>query len=282
VNNNELRRLSGKRQDGGYIEPSGHPAEKAMLRRRSKADEWAKTIVAFESPYRLKEMALPPAETPNTKELAVEQQQFKIRLAHDRHHLGAASLLIQKMYSWRGYEAGDMKHDPNRITLLAFDKEQIVGTITVGLDSRMGLTIDEMYKAEVDQLRAQGRRVAEVTKLAIDENIKSKRVLGSLFHIAVIYARNIHESTDFVIEVNPRHAPFYERMLGFKPLGPEKLCARVNAPAVLLVLDLDYLDKQVQRVGGTIPPPRGERSFYPFFFSKMDEIGITHRLAHGE
>ena len=36
-----------------------------------------------------------------------------------------------------------------------------------------------------------------------------------LFHIAYIFARRMHDRTDLLIEVNPRHVRFYERMLGF-------------------------------------------------------------------
>jgi hypothetical protein len=250
--------------------------------RRRDPDEWDKTIVAFESPYRLRDMALPPAEIPNSHEIAVEKQQFKIRLAHSHDRVDKASILVQKMYSWRGYAASEIKTDPNRVTLLAYEKDQIVGTITVGFDSPEGLTVDDMYKAEVDQLRKEGRKVAEVTKLAVDERIRSKSVLAGLFHIGYIYSRYIHHCTDYVIEVNPRHALFYKRMLGFVLIGEERHCARVNAPAVLLRLDFDHADQEIRRIGGVQPPPVGEKSLYPYVFSKKDEIGITERLLRGE
>jgi hypothetical protein len=46
--------------------------------------------------------------------------------------------------------------------------------------------------------------------------VRSKTSLANLFHLAVIYARDIHHCTDIIIEVNPRHRRFYERMLGFQ------------------------------------------------------------------
>jgi hypothetical protein len=250
--------------------------------RRPEPDEWDKTIIAFESPYRLKDMAIPPAENPDTHEIPVDRQQFKIRLAHSHDRVDMASILVQKMYSWRGYATSGVKADPNRVTLLAYEKDQIVGTITVGFDSPEGLTVDDMYKAEIDQLRSEGRKVAEVTKLAVDEKIRSKRVLAGLFHIGYIYARYFNHCTDYVIEVNPRHALFYTKMLGFVLIGEEKNCARVNAPAVLLRLNFDYADQEIRRIGGELPPPKGEKSLYPYVFSKQDEMGITERLLKGE
>jgi hypothetical protein len=154
--------------------------------------------------------------------------------------------------------------------------------MTLGLDSPSGLVVDQLYKKEADQLRAQGRRICDVTKLAVDQEIKSKSVLSAIFHLSIIYARYIHNATDLLTEVNPRHAPFYMRMLGFEQIGQEALCARVNAPAVMLRLDLDYADEQITKYGGLGASAHGVKSLYPYWFSKDDELGITQRLLRGE
>jgi hypothetical protein len=44
--------------------------------------------------------------------------------------------------------------------------------------------------------------------------------------------------------VNPRHAGFYEKILGFAVVGAERICPRVNAPALLMRLDLLALDRE--------------------------------------
>lgn len=245
------------------------------------ADECSNTIVAFPSPHKLRELCHPQdGKQPGVKELAVKQQEFKIRVAATEERTRSASLLIQKMYSWRGYHAAEMQRDPNRITLLAFGENKIVGTLTLGLDSPVGLLVDELYKPEVDSLRAQGRRVCEIIKLALDEGLSSKPVLAALFHISFIYGHNIHQGTDFVIEVNPRHVAFYRRMLGFELFGSERMCGRVNAPAVLLRLDLSYARLQIERLGGLRQRPPGEKSLYQYGFSRQEEEGITHRLLN--
>lgn len=249
------------------------------IQRRNPADEWSKTIVEFQSPHKLRELCITPVDMPDgVKNIATEQQKFKIRLATSQDRAHSASLLIQKMYSWRGYDAGAIQEDPNRVTLLAFDQDVIVGTLTLGLDSPVGLLVDELYKPEVDLLRADTRKVCELTKLAVDENVKSKQVLASLFHIAYIYGHNIHHGTDFVIEVNPRHVQFYKRMLGFRAFGPERYCERVGAPAALLRLELNYAGREIERLGGQGKEVAREKSLYPYFFSRNDELGITTRL----
>lgn len=252
-------------------------------RHRQEPDEWDKTIVAI-SPYRLKDLAFPEHQQTfaSQEDETVEQQTFKIRLAHSNERVNSASMLVQRKYASRGYEASSFQKDPERITLMAFQDDKVIGTLTLGLDSSKPLLVEELYKCEIDSLRAEGRKVCELTKLAVDQSLGSKRVLASLFHIAYIYGRVMQDHTDVVIEVNPRHVAFYKRMLGFKEFGPERLCVRVNAPAALLRLELEYVDQQIELLGGKDDGAGGVRSLYPFFFNKNDEIGITHRLVHGE
>lgn len=246
------------------------------------AETWSHTIVSFESPNKLRDLSMPQREPSPEQGQSVEQQKFKIRLASSGERIHSASMLIQKMYSWRGYEASGLEETPNRITLLSFSDDHVVGTCSLGLDSPAGLSTDEVYKDKVDELRAAGCKVCELTKLAVDQSVKSKRVLASLFHIAFIYARPIHGFSDVVIEVNPRHVLFYEKMLGFRQFGEERMCPRVEAPAVLLRLEIDYMEQQIQKFGGQLESAGKERSLYPYFFSKTEEVGITNRLLHGE
>lgn len=250
--------------------------------RRRDPDEWDKTIVAFQSPYQLKDLCIDQGVDFANEETRGAKQEFKMRLATSEDRRKSASLLIEKMYSWRGYKADGLDHDPNKITLVAYQDDRVVGTMTLGLDSPNGLAADQLYKTEVDQLRAQGRKLCDVTKLAVDQEIKSKSVLSAIFHLSIIYGRNIHHATDLLTEVNPRHAPFYQRMLGFVQVGEERLCPRVDAPAVLLKLDLAHADDQVKKYGGLGASAHDVRNLYPYWFSKEDELGITQRLLKGE
>ncbi|WP_229425035.1 hypothetical protein [Massilia sp. Se16.2.3] len=125
---------------------------------------------------------------------------------------------------------------------------------------------------------ARGRRLCEPSRLAIDPGM-SRRVFAALIHISYLYANRLHGYTDYVIEVNPRHVAFYQRMLGFADFGGERPCSRVGAPAVLLRLPLDHMATQIARWGGGVLADGAERSFYPYFFAREDEPGIARRLA---
>jgi hypothetical protein len=209
----------------------------------------------------------------------VNQDSFGIRLTDTAEGRNSASLLINKMYSWRGYAGTHhFSDDPNRITLTATDKGEVVGTLTLGIDSEIGMAADQVFKEDLDEMRRRGARLCEFTKLAFDPAVRSKTALANLFHLAVIYARDIHQCTDIVIEVNPRHRRFYEYMLGFKRVGEMRMNTRVNAPAYLLSINLVFVSEQILKHGGTFSTAVNERTFYPYFFSPREEQGIIHRL----
>ncbi|NWG38484.1 MAG: hypothetical protein HXY27_00750 [Hydrogenophilaceae bacterium] len=245
-------------------------------RNRHKADEFERTIISFESPYRLKDLCPPMGNEASVAEENLGDRQFKIRFAQQEDVFSNASLLVQKRYAWRGFPKVQLKKCPNRITILSYLQNRVVGTVTVGYDSEEGMLADELYKPEIDHLRQQGKRVGELSKLAVDENIGSKQLLASLIHIAYIYGV-IHECTDAVIEIVPHHKNFYEKMLGFKQIGEERLNKRVNFPVILMHLDLSYMQARIDEVGGKGKSAR-ERSLYPYFFSTHDQDGILRRI----
>jgi hypothetical protein len=213
-------------------------------------------------------------------DLCVDNKSFGLRMMDTSDGRNSASVLINKMYAWRGY-SGDhqLAEDPNRITLAARDKEgQTVGTLTLGIDTPQGIMADQIFKEEIDAHRARGAKVCEITKLAFDPNVQSKETMASLFHLSVMYARDIHHCTDLFIEVNPRHRRFYQHMLGFTQQGQPKNNPRVNAPAYLLWVSFTYVTQQIKALGGKGAAATNERSFYPMFFSEREEQGILHRL----
>lgn len=245
-------------------------------RQRKAADDFDKTIVNILSPYRLKDLCPAMREAPDTQEENLGEQLFKIRLAQSDAVRTAATMLVQKRYAWRGYKAGELRKEPNRITLLAHQGDEIVGSLNIGYDSPEGLCADERYREAVDALRAQGCNVGEITKLAIDENKGNKQVLAGMINIAYLYGL-IHGVTDAVIEVTPRHRPFYERMLDFKQIADERYYEASSTNVVLMHIKLEHITERIKAVGGKGTASK-ERSIYPYFFSPEDQDGIMTRL----
>lgn len=213
----------------------------------------------------------------NTSVFANED--FHIRLADTEHGRNEASVLINKMYAWRGYgNTHQVAQNPSCITLTASELGRIIGTGTVNIDHGDGLMADEIFSPEVTACRQSGGKVCEMSKLAFDSDVKSKHALASLFHILYIYAYRMNGCTDIFIEINPRHRRFYEAMLGFEKQTEVRTNPRVNAPAHLLRLNTAYVAEQIRLHGGTAGTNGAARSLYPYFFSQREENGIVERL----
>ena len=231
------------------------------------------------SPRSREMVDMPDTKPDNLVELTIDEKVFGLRMVDTPQGRNKASVLINKMYSWRGYAgAHNLADDPNRITLTSTHHGEVVGTLTLGIDSPIGILADDIFRDEIDAFRQRGAKVCELTKLAFDSAVQSKAMMASLFHMAVLFARDLHRCTDLFIEVNPRHRRFYQHMLGFRQLGEPKNNPRVNAPAHLLWVGFDYVSGQIETFGGKGEAAAGERSFYPLFFSPREQAGIVNRL----
>ena len=178
---------------------------------------------------------------------------LRARRADSPEDIEAARHLVRRRYAWRGYRPIDLEDRPARrlresspreITFVANEHTTIVGTITLGLDGPGGLLAEGTHSEAIQAQRAAGRRVCELTRLAVAERADSKSVLAALFSLAYA-AGSAHRVTDVFIEVTPRHASFYTRVLGFVVTGTERVCERVGVPSVLLWLEIEQLAKRM-------------------------------------
>lgn len=205
------------------------------------------------------------------------------QLADSMPDKDSACMLVNKRYAWRGYgDNHQIPVAPLHYTFSALDDEEVIGTITLAVDSPKGLAADKIFKEEIDQFRRRpGTIVCELTKFAFDAAIPSKKLLASLFHIVFIYGIRQHQCTDLFIEVNPRHRRYYEAMLGFKPIGKMKTNESVSAPSHLMRLKVADIRARInacaQTANGT-----SSRSLYPLFFSPKREDAIYAQLIGGD
>lgn len=202
-----------------------------------------------------------------------------IRTANEAQHHRRASSLIQRRYAWRGYATSASESTPEgRMTFSACTGDNTVATLTAGLDAGKGLYVGNVYPEVVADLREEGRKLCEFTRLAVDESVRSHLVLGSIIHVAFMYVIDVHGCTDVLIEVNPRHVRFYQRMLGFNVAAEQRDDPAVGAPAVLLRLDLAHCANEIARIGGNRRSGGQERSYYSFFFPRAEAARIVGRL----
>lgn len=220
--------------------------------------------------------AAPVARQCDSDFAATQYRRFNIESADSMLVRESTNALLQDRYSWRGYQAVSLPKDQtaDRTTLTAIEGDTTIGTITIGLDGAAGMNCESVFPAEVTELRAQYGRICEFTKLAVDPVAGTQRVLAALFHVAYIVAHRLRGYDAVVMEVNPRHVRFYERMLGGKVFGSERLNTSVNAPAVLLVIDFEHVAQQIALHAGK---STNDRSLYSLAFSGKEEQGIVDR-----
>lgn len=201
-----------------------------------------------------------------------------IRLADCDGQRSNASMLVNRKYVQRGYG----KHHkvpvaPNCVTFTASSEDDLIGTLSLTVDSAAGLALDATFKEELDEIRRQpGVRICELTKFAVNSSESSFKLLAALFHIIFIYGTTKFGGTDLFIEVNPRHRRFYEAMLGFKRVGGIKTNSAVDAPSQLLWLKASDIRHNIDLHAGKAAGD--SHSLYPYFFSHKEELGIFTRL----
>ena len=177
---------------------------------------------------------------------------IRAKVARGEEEIDAARRLIEERYSWRGYkptrpngvEKQHSINSHNRLMLIARQAGELVGTLTIGFDSRLGLLAERTHTQAVQALRSDGRVICELTRLALRKRARSKWVLATLFELAYLVGRVGRGVTDVVVEVNPRHVAYYRRVFGFVVSGPARTCPRVNAPSVLMRLEVSDLERR--------------------------------------
>lgn len=191
--------------------------------------------------------------------------------------------LLQRRYASRGLQ---LPSAPSRVPpggcepvmLQAREGERVIGTVSVRLDGPLGLAADAVFPEALRGLRAQGWRLCEFTRLAVDTSPTSRAVLASLFHQAHLLSHTVHGATLLVMEVHPRHVAFYRRALGAHIAAAYRMNTSVGAPSVLLTLDLAYAQAQIDAVGGTAG---NKTNFYAHFYGPQAAAEVLERLRQG-
>ena len=210
-----------------------------------------------------------------------ERRTFQIESNHTPVRRQSANELLKERYAWRGYHSVSLPEDlsGSHFSLSATREGKTIGTMTVGFENTNVLNCEDAFAEEVHTLRASGRRLCEFTRLAVDPGVGTKAVLAALFHVAYIVAHRLRGVDTLLMEVNPRHVRYYERMLGARVFGSERLNTKVNAPAVFLTIDFEYVKSQIEAFAGRPEAAVGERSLYALAFTRQEEAGIIARLT---
>ncbi len=130
----------------------------------------------------------------------------------------------------------------------------VVGTVGCYPDSSCGLPMEVTFPQEIQQLRAQGRRLVEVGCLALNSeffvkqqaslrNIERQSHLFKLCKTIINYTRLFSGATDMVIGCQPQHQILYKYLL-FETISDVRTHQSVgNIPSVLMRLNFERFER---------------------------------------
>ena len=202
------------------------------------------------------------------------------KIADSIDELSKAYRLVHDAYVKKGYMDPDpsgmrvTKHtlNPNTTTFIGLQNKRAISTISLYRDSDSGLPMDVIYKKELDTLRLQGRKIAEVGSLAASPEYWNGNPIATLhsFKIMLDYAMNYLDVDDLVIAVNPKQEHFYTWVMLCHQIGGLKSYNYVKSnPAVAMRLDLDHYENMFINTYSNEPP---KKNLHHFLFERKSEL----------
>jgi len=164
--------------------------------------------------------------------------------ARDFAQLCRAFALVHDRYLELGYMAqheSGMRYSllnflPQATTFVVEEGAKVLGTLTVVIDSSAGLPGSAAYEDEFNLRRAEGRILAEATMFScVADKQKQAHVSLQLMALAFSWCAEVGVD-DLCLIVAPKHAGFYEKILGFERLGRERPVKHVEGNAGILLL----------------------------------------------
>lgn len=170
-----------------------------------------------------------------------------IRLARNSEEIAAANAIVYQSYIEKGYWEDDESalkqnkyfNSAARKVFVVADEDRVVGSASIILDSKEGVPADMFQPSAMRRFRATGDRLAEVSALAVDKDVKAPRNL-ILFLFKFVYQYSFYYAgiDRFVVVSTPKHAFFYEKVCLFSRVAQSQVYNYVNVEAQLLTLNL--------------------------------------------
>lgn len=204
-----------------------------------------------------------------------------IKIAETRDEFAQSFALVYKEYLDSGYiknpHPSEMHFSvfnflPETCVFIFRTYLTVISTLTQIFDTPLfGLPMDSLYKEELDVLRAQGRKITELSALATPKETRWCNLMVFLSRTMFEYSR-INAVDDICIMVNPKHVSFYKTMFLFEDFGPEKFYAGVGAPAVALRMNMDEIEQKALENYRNIEMEGDMYSFFCKLNSTLEEL----------
>lgn len=176
-------------------------------------------------------------------------------------------------------------YDQNSETVILLVQDRLkntVGSVTLVFDGTSRLPAEKIYNEELNTLRKQNEKIAEISRLVIDPHYRnSKEVLVLLFNYLYIYSYFVKKYSCLAIEVNPRHTAYYQALLHFRAIGEQKPCPNVqSAPAILMYGPLVHAHNEVIRISKMTQIEKNGRSLYHYFLKPEQQNLVAEYLKN--
>lgn len=126
---------------------------------------------------------------------------------------------------------------PTTMVFVALREGEMVGTLSLVVDSTLGLPMERIYPDEVRAARSGGRRIAEVGAQCVRPQDRGTGV-AFLLNKAMFLTAELLRVDDVLIAVHPDAEDFYGAMLCFERVGPVKTYPSLNRSALSVALRL--------------------------------------------
>lgn len=186
---------------------------------------------------------------------SIDLDRFEIRLARSTREYEDAFRLVHLAYAFQGIEP--LRRLDLRITeqhvlseavvLVAYERDRLVGTISITKDSPAGLPLDKDCGDELAALRRKGARLSEVGSLAIVRRCWHSGLMPLLGMAAARVGFRVHGSSHNVIGVHPKAVDFYRAIWKFGPLGKARQHADLDAPVIGLIHECSAVQAHLSR-----------------------------------
>jgi len=211
---------------------------------------------------------------------------FDLKVSDSLEDLTAALSLVHDSY----VELGLMAPHPSGLRLLphhllpetrvflAREHGEVVATLTLIPDTEAGLPLDAAYREDADGLRLEGRRIGEISCLALAPRYRRHDLLLHLFRMMHVCARATGLD-DLCVVVAPKHGRFYQHILLFEAYGGfAELDSLNGAPALLYRQDLRTVSETTHRYYASSP---AAADLYRFFFEEAETVMAQATAGHG-
>jgi hypothetical protein len=180
------------------------------------------------------------------KSIQYEQQTsyFQIVMASSPFEIDEAQKLVHDVYvkeefmkpSPSGRRTNKYTEQDSNLVFLGYKDDRLVMSLTVYMDTTLGLPGDSIFSEEINQFRIRQRKIVEAGSMAT--LMPSTRIFHTFQDTAILYLKR-NAFNDIFILVHPRYERAYNRILNFDFLAGPKFYPSVNNKAAIIMhLDL--------------------------------------------